>query len=283
MNNPRHEKSSGLGESLDAARNQQPSARLEWQYFLSAVMFYTRIPVPRYAQHSQSILNKSRKYFSLIGIIVGSFGFLTFSLAALLFTNGISLAISMIATILLTGAFHEDGFADSCDGLGGGWSKEQILTIMKDSRVGTYATVGLISILGLKFLLLLDINTNANIGVFGLSYICGHSFSRQLSSSVIERHDYVQDIDISKVKPITAKHLSVRDQRTSMLITALPLLLLGTQNFGATMTACLAAALAAFLFMRYCEKRIGGYTGDVLGATQQLSEVMFYLTILALI
>ena len=283
MNHPEHEKNSSAVESLDSTQDKRPSSHSEWQYFLSAVMFYTRIPVPRYTQHSQRILNKSRKYFSLIGVIIGSFGVLTFSLAALFFTNGISLAISMIATILLTGAFHEDGFADTCDGLGGGWSKEQVLTIMKDSRVGTYATVGLISILGLKFLLLLDISSNANIAVFALTYICGHSFSRQLSSSVIERYEYVQDIDTSKVKPITAKHLSVRDQQISMLITALPLLLLATQYFIATVAACLAAALAAFLFMRYCKQRIGGYTGDILGATQQLSEVMFYLIALALI
>lgn len=255
----------------------------EWPYLVSAVMFYTRIPVPANSEHSQEILNRSRKYFPAVGIIIGNIAVITFLLAHAVFGLAVSIAISMVATILATGAFHEDGFADSCDGLGGGWSTEQVLTIMKDSRVGTYATVGLISMLSLKFLVLLDIVTALSPTLFAMIYISGHTLSRQLSSSAIERYDYVQDIDQSKVKPITEQHLSSSDTRISLLLTAIPLLLLLTQAPLATLVAIVLAAVSAVFFMRYCERRIGGYTGDILGATQQISEVVFYLSMAAML
>ena len=110
----------------------------EVQIFLTAVMFYTRIPVPSWVNHDADYLNKATKYFPLIGWIVGIIAVLVFVGANYLFNPSIAIIISMAASVLLTGAFHEDGFADVCDGFGGGWTKEKILMIMKDSRVGAY-------------------------------------------------------------------------------------------------------------------------------------------------
>ncbi len=97
------------------------------QVFLTAVMFFTRIPVPKNIDHSRYMLQRSARYFSWVGILVGAIGAVIFFLAAKIFSPALSIAFSMLATILTTGAFHEDGFADCCDAFGGGWTKEKIL------------------------------------------------------------------------------------------------------------------------------------------------------------
>src|SRR4028118_1536958 len=129
----------------------------ELRIFFTAMMFLTRLPVPKLTDHSSEYLEKSSKYFPLIGWIVGAISCGTFLAFYQFLSIEISLLASIIAGILTTGAFHEDGFADVCDAFGGGWTKEKILEIMKDSRLGTYGTVGLIAILSVKFFLLRDL------------------------------------------------------------------------------------------------------------------------------
>lgn len=255
----------------------------EIDYFWAALMFYTRLPVPKSAVHSQYVLDRSRKYFPLIGLIIGFIASLTFIVANTVFSLELSIALSIVASILATGAFHEDGFADSCDGFGGGWTHEQVLTIMKDSRLGTYATVGLILILGMKFLTLLEVASYGHTLLFIITYIAAHTLSRAVSSAMIERFDYVQDIDNSKIKPITEQRLSTKDRLSSNIITVLPLALLATFSISATIFTVIASCAVAFSFMLYSKSRIGGYTGDVLGAVQQLSELTFYLCFAALL
>lgn len=255
----------------------------ELDYFYAALMFYTRIPVPSTALHSQTVLDRSRKYFPLIGIIIGSIAAATFLFTSQIFGTALSIALSMALSILATGAFHEDGLADSCDGFGGGWSKEQVLIIMKDSRLGTYGAAALMLVLGVKFLSLLEIADNNKPLLFCLAYIAAHTLSRTLSSSMIDLFDYVQDIDSSKIKPITEKNLSANHQLASFAITALPILMLASLAPTATLFACLACCVVALSFMAYSRTRIGGYTGDVLGAIQQFSELSFYLSLAAVL
>jgi adenosylcobinamide-GDP ribazoletransferase len=253
----------------------------ELDYFYAALMFYTRIPVPKSALHSQSVLDSSRKYFPLIGIIIGFIAAAIFLIVNQVFAAALSIAISMAFSLLATGAFHEDGFADSCDGLGGGWSKEQVLTIMKDSRLGTYGAAGLIFILGIKFLALLDIAESDDTLLFLAACVAAHTLSRMLSSSMIDWFDYVQDIDSSKIKPMTEQTLAANGKLLSVVITSVPIILLAGMAPVATLIACLASSAIALGFMAYARYRIGGYTGDVLGAIQQLSEVTFYLSLAA--
>jgi adenosylcobinamide-GDP ribazoletransferase len=255
----------------------------ELDLFWAALMFYTRIPVPTNALHSQTVLNRSRKYFPLIGIIIGSIAMATFWLASQVFSIVLSIGLSMAATLLATGAFHEDGFADSCDGFGGGWSTEQVLTIMKDSRLGTYGAEGLMFCLGIKFLSLLEVASNNTPMLFVAACLAAHTLSRTLSSSMIDLFDYVQDIDSSKIKPITEQNLSSNDKLLSIAITSLPILLLASMAPMATLFACLASCVIALSYMTYSRARIGGYTGDVLGAIQQLSELTFYLSLAAVL
>ena len=245
-------------------------------------MFYTRIPIPKETAYSDDLLNESRTYFPAIGIIVGSFGALCFLLSAHFLPLSIAIALSMTSTILITGAFHEDGFADSCDGLGGGWSSEQVLIIMKDSRLGTYGCIGLISIIGIKYLALFEL-AQLNLFLFCALLIYSHTLSRTCASAIIEYYDYVQDVQQSKVKPITDRRLSSQQKKLSLLITIVPAILLACSNFdliGSLILSCLLAGFISWSWANYCKRRINGYTGDTLGATQQLSEISIYLVFL---
>ena len=131
--------------------------------FFTALMFYTRIPCPKNIDHNPDYLNKASRYFPLIGWIVGGICFGIYYLASIVFSVEIALILSMIAGILTTGAFHEDGFADVCDGFGGGWTKEKILLIMKDSAIGAYGAIGLVLLFLLKFQSLIQLISDSNI------------------------------------------------------------------------------------------------------------------------
>lgn len=118
--------------------------RCQLELFLTAVMFYTRIPCPAWVGHSEELLNEATIYFSVIGWLVGGVAGAVYWGAARLLGADVGLLISLVASVLLTSAFHEDSFADMCDGFGGGRTREKILAIMKDSRLGTYGAVGLL-------------------------------------------------------------------------------------------------------------------------------------------
>ena len=250
----------------------------EW---FTAVMFYTRIPVPNDLPYSERLLNRSRRYFPLIGVMVGGIGAIVFTAANSVFPATLSVVISLSFTVLITGAFHEDGFADSCDGLGGGWNREQVLAIMKDSRIGTYGTLGLLFLISIKILAMSTIAAQST-GQFAAILIGAHCVSRMLASLMIERYDYIQDPDTSKVKPVTDQRLSIRDHLPGVITVALCLLIV-TLAFPGFPGAVAAATIVALCFMHYCYYRIGGYTGDILGAVQQLSEVTIYVTAAAVI
>ncbi len=244
----------------------------ELHIFLTALTFFTRIPAPKWAIHDPSFLKKSTRYFSLIGIIVGSIGALIFLGTNLLLPKEISILISMVATIYTTGAFHEDGFADVCDGFGGGWTKEKILFIMKDSRLGTYGTIGLLMLLALKFSTLLHIKTS----LLPLIILTGHSTSRFIATTLIYTHPYVRDTNDSKAKP-AAKQMSFISLAINAIIAVIPLFFLQNPFIFIVLVPMYISKM--FLASKF-KKWIGGQTGDCAGAVQQLSEVVFYITIL---
>ncbi len=246
----------------------------EVRIFFTALMFYTRIPVPRWVDHNAEYLNRATKYFPLIGLIVGAICAGVYLLSNYLFNAPIAIILSMASTILITGAFHEDGFADVCDGFGGGWTKEKILLIMKDSRVGAFGVIGLILILSLKFYLLLSLNAY----MLPLFMITAHSVSRWTAATFVLTHQYVRENEDSKAKPVAKQFLAI-DFLMSTAFGLLPLFLLGNPAYFLVMVP---VYLMKIYLGWYFKKWIGGYTGDCLGATQQLTEIVFYLTILAL-
>mgnify|MGYP006268783597 CR=1 FL=1 len=252
--------------------------RREIEYFFTALMFYTRIPIPAWVRYSDERLNKSRKYFPLIGWIIGGLGAGVFGLAHYLLPLSVSVLLSMAATVYWTGAFHEDGFADTCDAFGGGWTKAQILMIMKDSRVGAFGMVGFLLLFALKFAALYEIALKS-AALLPLVLLNGHTLSRFIASTFIQTHDYVQDLDKSKAKPIMTRRLSGGEMAFSAVFVLLAGGLLSPPAF--LVAAALAYGSKVWLGT-YFQRHIGGYTGDCLGATQQVSEVVFYLSLLAL-
>ncbi|KAA1242799.1 adenosylcobinamide-GDP ribazoletransferase [Aquimarina sp. RZ0] len=243
----------------------------EIHIFFTALQFFTRIPCPKWIDHHPAYLQKSSKYFSLIGILVGGIGAITFYAASYICSLEIAILLSMVATIYTTGAFHEDGFADVCDGFGGGWTKNKILVIMKDSRLGTYGTIGILLILAVKYSALRETE------VFYIPFvlISGHSLSRFIATTLIFTHPYVRDTDDSKAKP-AAKNMSLSMLFISGFFGVIPLLLF--KNFWIFLVLIPMYLSKIFLAAKF-ERWIGGQTGDCAGAVQQLSEVVFYLTV----
>lgn len=250
--------------------------------FFTALMFYTRLPVPKNIDHSAALLNRSTMFFPFIGWIIGGIGMGTFALTAWLFPPELAVLFSMIATIYATGAFHEDGFADVCDGFGGGWSKTQILTIMKDSRLGTYGVVGLGLLLAVKFFALRHLLTAEGLGLpMVLKYIAAHSLSRFVAVTIIAALPYAREDAESKAKPV-AEGITGRQVAIAALFGLLPLLVLvAYTGLWMYLAFLLPLALVRWRLMRWFVKWLGGYTGDCLGATQQLTEAVIYLSFVA--
>ena len=248
----------------------------ELEYFFAALRFFTRLPVPAWVGHGQDQLNHAARYFPLIGILVGSIGAGVTELVALALPIGVAVLLGMAATILATGAFHEDGFADSCDGFGGGWEKAQVLAIMKDSRVGSYATLGVGLMLLTKWSALTELDAAFGPPLLALALVAGHAVSRLASTALIFFLDYVRDDDTSKSKPL-AQRMAPGELAVATLCGLAPCLLLPLAE---VLAALAAVILCTLLAARYFLRRIGGYTGDCLGAAQQASEVAFYLGLL---
>ncbi len=238
-------------------------------------MFITRIPVPKWVGYSEDQLNRCNRYFPLVGIVVGAFGGFIYWLSNFIFPVSISVILSMGSTILLTGAFHEDGFADVCDGFGGGWTKDKIMTIMKDSRVGAYGMIGVILLFILKYAALNTIPTH----IYVFTLIAGHSISRLMAVTTMYNLPYVREDESSKSKPVT-KNLHIKDLWIAVIIGLLTLLVF--QNFIVYLTI-IPVLIAKLWLDKYFKKWIGGYVGDCLGTIQQVTEVVFYLSLIALV
>jgi adenosylcobinamide-GDP ribazoletransferase len=210
------------------------------------------------------------RYFPLVGIIVGSVAAATFWLADTILPQSLAVLLSMSATLLLTGAFHEDGLADAVDGLGGGWSPEQILTIMKDSRVGSYGVVALVMVLLLKFQTLAALDA----GLIPAVLVAGHALSRFAAVLLIAVQEYVRET--GKAKPLAQK-ITPKECLLAAGFGLAPLVLLPAK----TIVALSGVMLIWLWFSRKLRQQLGGYTGDCLGAMQQLCEAGFYLGVLA--
>jgi adenosylcobinamide-GDP ribazoletransferase len=248
----------------------------ELAYFFSGLSFYTRIPCPKWVEYSPNNLNKSRKYLPLIGLFIGLFAALVFYISRQLLPASVSIVLSIIATVYLTGAFHEDGLADCADGFGGGWEKEQILSIMKDSRIGAYGTISLILMFGLKFVVLLELQLVSE-SLLMLALIVGHSLSRLMSSLTMQHYAYVSELKTSKSKTVTSVKLS----RSEMIWSLFPLVIVMLLFAKVSLFVSTIPVIVLTCFLgSYYQKRIGGYTGDCLGATQQITEVFYFMILL---
>lgn len=245
----------------------------EWTVFLLAVQFLTRLPVGA-PDWTPERMEATPRWYPAVGLIVGALCALAFWLASLVFPPVVAVILSTGVGLLTTGAFHEDGFADCCDGLGGFVSRERALEIMKDSRLGTYGAAGLGLILATKIAALSALPPETVPWIL----IGAHGLSRASSVLVIATGTYVRDNGTGKPVASGTDGLGVAWAMAGAVAICLALSIPAFWAVGG-----LAGMVIGHVAMRRVfERRLHGYTGDCLGAVQQASEVGLYLGVLAL-
>jgi len=252
------------------------------RHFLLALQFFTRIPVTgRLAQwvgYSPAMLRASAAHFPAVGWVVGLIGALALAGGLALWPPMVAAVLCTVVTVLVTGAFHEDGLADVVDGLGGSASRERALEIMKDSRIGAFGAIALVLALGLKVALLATLAGQGALTACAV-VLAAHVLSRLAPLAVMRAAPYVGG-EGGKAKPLAdaVSGASVGIALLWSLPAAALLCVVGGLNGAA---ALVAAALVALFMVRLLRRRLGGFTGDGLGATQQLAELAIYLALAA--
>ena len=245
--------------------------------FFTALGYFTRLPVPAWVAWSPDRLARAAAYLPLVGWVVGLAGAAALYAFALVLPVSLAVILSMALTIRLTGALHEDGFADACDGLGGGWDKAQILAIMKDSRVGSYGAIGIVLMLLAKAAALVELAA-ASPATAAIALLVAHPLSRLAATAVLHALPYARSDDSSKAAPV-AQRLSRLELAMASASGVLPALVL--LAMAQTLTVLMLAALVTLWLARLFLRRLGGHTGDLLGAVQQAAELACYVGILA--
>ena len=267
------------------------------RHYLLAIQFFTRIPVTgrlaEWVGFSPAMLRASAAHFPGVGVVIGGAAAAVFAVAVLLlpdttFTPLVAAAFSTVASVWLTGGFHEDGLADVADGLGGSYDRDRALEIMKDSRVGAFGAMALVLALLCKVALLALLGSveviadTEQAADFSAWYVCaalwlGHVISRGLPLVVIRWLPHVGDTAASKSKPLA-------DQISSSglviaFIWCFSAIALASSAFNAInlIVGCVFAVVAMLGLLHFFRRRLQGFTGDCLGATQQVCEIAFYL------
>ena len=250
--------------------------RYQLELFFTALGFFTRLPIPTWVPWSPERLNHAARYLPLVGWVVGATGALSYLGLTLVLPPALAVVLSMAVTIRITGAFHEDGFADTCDGLGGGGDKAQVLAIMKDSRIGSYGAVTLVLVVGLK-IALTALLAERGAALAAIAVLYAHVLSRAAPLDVMWGLPYIGDADGSKSKPLAES--ITRESIWTGLAWALPALGLMWWALGLWQIAVAIVPwmIALGQMRRLLLRRLEGFTGDTLGATQQLCELALLL------
>ena len=279
----------------------------EIRLFLIALQFFTRVPIPAWVGYDPEWLQRCARYYPLVGALVGLGGAGVMMAASLWWPPMVAVVLGMVATAWMTGGFHEDGWADTCDGLGGHVSRERALVIMKDSRLGAYGGIGLVIMLMLKASVLTALLSplyqelaaapesgihQVLLGWTALGLVWGHTLSRLAPVALIRFLPYAGDPEHAKAKPL-ATQVSSPQLLAAVLVTSVVVLGLWAvlDHLGwpwrtwarAMVWSSVAAAVVTLWMRRWLKRRLGGYTGDTLGASQQLTEVAILLAWLAVV
>lgn len=257
----------------------------ELRLILMAVQFLTRLPVPGWVGFEPLLMKRAVRHFPLVGAGVGAAGAAVAIGAQTLWPNAVAATLAVAATVWLTVAFHEDGLADTFDALLGAAPREKALAIMKDSRIGSYGAAALGSGLLLRVLMLAELLAHGALPA-AAACVAAHAGGRAAAVALMRSLPYARDdTDPAAVK---AGALA-RDVRLSDAIWAATsgALLLGLtawlQRFPviAFGSAFLALALLVLLLRAWLRRRLGGYTGDTLGAAEQLGQIAVLLAFAA--
>jgi adenosylcobinamide-GDP ribazoletransferase len=244
----------------------------EWLVDLrAAVAFLTRVPMPH--PHGPVLPNFARAHraFPLVGGAIGAFVGLVYLVLAAGLPNLAAAALALGAGAILTGALHEDGLADVADGFGGGWDRPAKLEIMLDSRLGTYGALMLLVSFVAKL--------SALAALPGLVVLPGliatHALARGVLPVMAMTMPYARKEGLAATagKPDQATAITAIALALTVAFVALP----WTQALGAAVVAAAAAVAMAVL----AQRQIGGQTGDVLGAAEQIAETAILLFLAA--
>jgi adenosylcobinamide-GDP ribazoletransferase len=224
--------------------------------------------VPAWVGHSAGALTGAIRYLPAVGVLVGGLGAAIFLLVSLLWPPLVAAVLSTIGTVVLTGALHEDGLADTADGLGGGRTRERALVIMQDPRIGSFGALALTLALGLKVACLVAPAPSR----VALLLVIGHAVSRFGVVVLMACLPYLRQTDAARARPL-AHQVSAISIAVAGIVGLAPVATAGTP----ALTGVGAAAFACMLWGLYLRRRLGGYTGDALGAGQQFTELAFYI------
>jgi adenosylcobinamide-GDP ribazoletransferase len=247
--------------------------------FLNALRFMTIIPVPSSdAAIEPDWLSRCAKYFPAVGIAIGLASAVVLLLADRIWSPVVASLLAVAASIAVTGALHEDGLADTADGLGGGASVEKRLAIMKDSRIGTYGTLALAFSLSLRVTALADMPA----WTAAAALISAHAAARVTPLLVMNALPYAGDTAAMKVSYIEAP-VSAHDRGFASLVVLCALLPLAFVSLLSVVAGLLLGAALAAAATLWARQRINGYTGDILGAIEQMFEIGFLLGVVAVV
>lgn len=232
-----------------------------------AVQFMTRVPVRFSNPPSDAELSRAAGLFPLVGALVGGVAALAFALAELARVPKLAPWLALAAAVAATGALHEDGLADACDGLFGGATRERRLEIMRDSRIGTYGALGLVLALGVQVTALGTLPAALALRVL----VAAHAFSRAavlpLTALPYARATGGMARPLAGAVPKSALAIGLATGCAALLLLPLPI---------AASCAAVAAALVALAGLRFA-RDLGGISGDALGAVIKLCEIACYV------
>ncbi len=252
--------------------------RYEARLWLTALEFLTRIPIPAATQFDPAWMSRCVRYFPWVGVLIGGCAALVWWAVQPALSPWLVAALAFTASALITGAFHEDGLSDYVDGIGGGQSREQTLAIMKDSRVGSFGALALILVTVIKIAALASVPMMDAV----IALVFTHATARASAVTVMAALPYARDDATSKVRPVamgvTWAEVVVSWLPSAALIACSAVWAaecgLSTQMPIALLAATLAAGIVTTLLARQMKRRLGGYTGDALGAVEQCAEAV---------
>lgn len=234
--------------------------------FVFTVRFFTRLPIFMKYGHTGK-LAKAAIFFPIIGLIIGVVLATFWFLLSQILNPSIAAALTLLAGLLLTGALHEDGLADCADGLGGGYTKSRILEIMRDSNIGVFGAVALIMSVILRWSALAELQVIQGIAAL----LIAHMASRSAITIALATSTYARDEGI-------ASGVSEGIGKTEFIFILITTLLIAFLIGNITgLVAALIGLILAVLFLATLNRRLGGYTGDGLGAMQQICEIAIFI------
>lgn len=240
-------------------------------HILAAFIFFTRLPFWKLAEVPSEYFKNVVSCWALAGWLTAGLSVAMLYASSLILPSGICILLAIATRLLVTGCLHEDGLADFFDGFGGGTSRERILSIMKDSHIGSYGVIGLVFYFGLLYASL----ENLPLPLAGSAILAGDPFSKGMAGMIINRLPYARKEEDAKNRTVYSR-MTIKEYAFCLSTALIPLFWLPETVY---LLACTLPITLFFLLTNLMKKKIQGYTGDCCGATFLLCELSFYLGI----